>query len=191
MEGEGFIFRGKAFVFGDNVDTDAIIHANWLTLTDEKEIASHCLEEVYPAFHTKASIGDILVAGDNFGCGSSREHAPVAIKGCGISCVVARSFSRLFYRNAINIGLPVIAAAELSGVTEGDDITVDCVTGSIRIGSSGGVAASECSGVGGDSADSVAREVPGEPLPGFMLDMLRCGGLYNYLENRLKEQGKL
>ena len=183
MEGDSFNdsfqFHGKAFVFGNNIDTDAIIHANWLTLTDEKEIASHCLEEIYPAFHTKVSTGDILVAGDNFGCGSSREHAPVAIKGSGIACVVARSFSRLFYRNAINIGLPVITAAGLSGVAEGDEIAVDCVTGRICITSRA------------NDADGAVTELSGEPLPAFMLEMLRSGGLYNYLEKRLKAQGKL
>ena len=191
MEGDSnnnFQFQGKAFVFGNNIDTDAIIHANWLTLTDEKEIASHCLEEIYPDFHTKVSQGDILVAGDNFGCGSSREHAPVAIMGSGIACVVARSFSRLFYRNAINIGLPVITAAGLSGVAEGDEIAVDCVTGRICITSRANDADGAAGAVG---ADGAVTELSGEPLPAFMLEMLRSGGLYNYLEKRLKAQGKL
>ena len=179
MAGQEFAFRGKAFVFGDNIDTDAIIHANWLVLTDEKEIASHCFEEVYPGFHAQAGAGDILVAGHNFGCGSSREHAPVAIMGCGIACVVAGSFSRLFYRNAINIGLPVITAAGLSAVAEGDEVAVDCVTGKISVAKmNGGITGAE-------------TELSGDPLPEFMLEMLRCGGLYNYLERRLIALGKL
>jgi len=180
MTGNGFRFHGKAFVFADDIDTDAIFPANWLILTDEKEIASHCMEEIYPDFHLKARPGDILIAGENFGCGSSREHAPLAIRGCGISCVVAKSFSRLFYRNAVNIGLPVVAADAASLTVEGDDITVDCVTGEISISKAGG----EAAGLG-------AAELTGEPLPAFMLEILRCGGLYGYLEKRLRQEGRI
>lgn len=181
----GFRFHGKAFVLADDIDTDAIISANWLILTDEKELASHCLEEAYPGFHTKATPGDILLAGDNFGCGSSREHAPLAIKGCGISCVVARSFSRLFYRNAINIGLPAITADAASAVTDGEDITVDCVTGKISLGRG-----RDPFNTGGGAAGA-GTEIYGAPLPEFMLEILRCGGLYGYLEKRLKARGRL
>ena len=181
MNSSDFQFRGKAFIVGDNVDTDAIINANWLILTDEKELASHCLEDVYPGFDSKVSKGDILVAGDNFGCGSSREHAPLAIMGCGISCVVARSFSRLFYRNAINIGLPVVTADAASYTVNGDGISADCETGKVVVYQTS------------DSAkdDGGVIELSGEPLPEFMLEILRSGSLYGYLEKSLVSQGKL
>jgi len=166
------LFRGRAFVFGDNVDTDAIYHASYLNLTEEKEIAVHCLEELYPGFSSKAGKGDILVAGDNFGCGSAREHAPVAIRGCGIACVIARSFSRLFYRNAINIGLPVIIADAASYTEEGDSLAIDCLTGKI-------------------SLPDKQVVLNGAPLPGFMLEIIRAGGLTGYLEEILKKEGRM
>ena len=172
MNNLDFKFTGKAFVFGDNIDTDAIIPANYLNLAEEREIALHCMEEISPGFFDRVSQGDILVAGNNFGCGSSREHAPVAIKGSGISCVVAKSFSRLFYRNAINIGLPLIIADVLPEITEGDELTLDCLSGTITQKSSGKV-------------------FEGEPLPPFMLEILQIGGLAGYLEKRMIEEGKL
>ena len=172
MSGNDFQFDGRIYVFGDDIDTDAIIPANYLNLTDEKELASHCLEEIEPDFRAWAKKGDILVAGDNFGCGSSREHAPVSIRGCGITCVVAKSFSRLFYRNAINIGLPVIVADALPLAVKGEEISVDCVTGKIRFAASG-------------------KEINGSPLPEFMLEILRSDGLGGYLVKRLKARGKL
>ncbi|MCL1804520.1 MAG: 3-isopropylmalate dehydratase small subunit [Clostridiales bacterium] len=171
-------FQGRAFVFEDNIDTDAIFPANWLILTDEKEIASHCMEEIDPDFHRKAKPGDILLAGANFGCGSSREHAPLAIRGCGISCVVAKSFSRLFYRNAVNIGLPVITADTASLAAEGDEVAVDCVTGEISIRKA-------------NAAAGAVVKLAGEPLPEFMLEILRSSGLYGYLEKRLKLEGRI
>ena len=101
------IFRGKVWKFGDNVDTDAIIPARYLTTSDPESLAARCMEDADPAFIKKISVGDIIVAGENFGCGSSREHAPIAIKAAGVSCVIAKSFARIFYRNAFNIGLPI------------------------------------------------------------------------------------
>src|SRR5690554_5949456 len=101
------IFKGKAWTFKDNIDTDVIIPARYLNTTDPKELAAHCMEDVEPEFSKKVAEGDIIVAGKNFGCGSSREHAPLAIKSSGVSCVVAKSFARIFYRNSINIGLPI------------------------------------------------------------------------------------
>jgi 3-isopropylmalate/(R)-2-methylmalate dehydratase small subunit len=172
MSDRDFFFQGKVFVFGDDIDTDGIIPANYLNLTDEKELASHCMEEIAPGFAAQASKGDILVAGSNFGCGSSREHAPLAIKGCGITCVVAKSFSRLFYRNAINIGLPVIVADIDSVVKDGDVIGVDCFSGKIAL-------------AGGE------KEVPGAPLPAFMMEILRSGGLAGYLKRLLEEEGRM
>jgi len=167
-----FQFKGRAFVFEDDVDTDAIYPAPYLNLTDEKEIASHCMEEAFPGFASLVRQGDILIAGNNFGCGSAREHAPLALKGCGISCIIAKSFSRLFYRNATNIGLPAITADIVSFAREGDEVSVDCLTGSITLVSSGKI-------------------VFGAPLPEFMLEILRFGGLTGYLEDRLKAEGRL
>ena len=120
------MINGKSWKYGDNVNTDEIIPARYLNTTDEKELAAHCMEDIDKDFVKKADKGDIIVAGENFGCGSSREHAPIAIKALGISCVIAKSFARIFFRNAINIGLPIFesedAAAEIS---DGDNVQVD------------------------------------------------------------------
>ena len=172
MHDDRFLFHGKARIFPDNIDTDAIIPAPYLNLTDEKELALHCMEECSPGFASRVDEGDILIAGDNFGCGSSREHAPVAIRGCGISCVIAKSFSRLFYRNAINIGLPAITADAFSLASEGEEISVDCLTGKITLALSG-------------------KELYGQPLPAFMLEILRAGGLTGYLKEILVKEGRL
>jgi 3-isopropylmalate/(R)-2-methylmalate dehydratase small subunit len=119
------IFNGKAIKYGDNVDTDVIIPARYLNTIDKKELASHCMEDIDKSFKDKVQEGDIMVAGYNFGCGSSREHAPIAIKESGISLVIARSFARIFYRNSINIGLAIVECSEaVDGISEGDIITV-------------------------------------------------------------------
>ena len=117
---------GKSWKFGDNVNTDEIIPARYLNTTDEKELASHCMEDIDEDFVNKASKGDIIVAGDNFGCGSSREHAPISIKALGISCVIAKSFARIFFRNSINIGLPIFESVDASTeINDGDEIKLD------------------------------------------------------------------
>lgn len=120
------MINGKSWKYGDNVNTDEIIPARYLNTTDEKELAAHCMEDIDQDFVKKASVGDLIVAGENFGCGSSREHAPICIKALGISCVIAKSFARIFFRNCINIGLPIFesedAAAEIS---DGDNVQVD------------------------------------------------------------------
>jgi len=120
------MINGKSWKYGDNVNTDEIIPARYLNTTDEKELAAHCMEDIDQNFVKKASVGDLIVAGENFGCGSSREHAPICIKALGISCVIAKSFARIFFRNCINIGLPIFesedAAAEIS---DGDNVQVD------------------------------------------------------------------
>jgi 3-isopropylmalate/(R)-2-methylmalate dehydratase small subunit len=172
MTEQQFVFKGKAFVVADDIDTDAILPAMYLNLTDEAEIASHCMEEIAPGFSARVGNGDILVAGDNFGCGSSREHAPVAIRGCGISCVIAKSFSRLFYRNAINIGLPALTADVASYVAEGDEISVDCLKGRIVLARA-------------NKTFSCA------PFPPFMLELLHSGGLIGWLEKRLLAEDRL
>ncbi|MDI6791082.1 MAG: 3-isopropylmalate dehydratase small subunit, partial [Thermodesulfobacteriota bacterium] len=125
---------GKVWKFGDNIDTDVIIPARHLTTFDPKELARHCMEDKDPSFAQKVKPGDIIVAGRNFGCGSSREHAPIALKGCGLSCVVARSFARIFFRNAFNMGLLIFECPEVVDVVEeGDTMEIDAVSGKISI----------------------------------------------------------
>ena len=124
--------NGKVIKYGDNIDTDVIIPARYLNTTDLKELASHCMEDIDKEFVNKVKDGDIMVGGANFGCGSSREHAPIAIKASGISCVIAKDFARIFYRNAINIGLPILECAEASeDIDEGNEVEVDFDTGVI------------------------------------------------------------
>ena len=126
------IFEGKSIKYGNNVDTDVIIPARYLNTSDKKELASHCMEDIDPSFVRRVQQGDIMVAGNNFGCGSSREHAPIAIKASGISLVIARSFARIFYRNSINIGLAIVESDEaVDGISEGDIVKADLENGVI------------------------------------------------------------
>jgi 3-isopropylmalate/(R)-2-methylmalate dehydratase small subunit len=128
------IFKGKVWKFGDNIDTDAIIPARYLNTSDPRELAAHCMEDADPSFIVRMKTGDIILGGENFGCGSSREHAPIAIKAAGISCVVAKSFARIFYRNAFNMGLPIFESKELGdAIKEGETITVDSAKGTIIV----------------------------------------------------------
>jgi 3-isopropylmalate/(R)-2-methylmalate dehydratase small subunit len=152
-------FQGTVHKFGNNVDTDVIIPARYLNTTDAAELARHCLEDMDPSFAGRVKPGDVIVAGENFGCGSSREHAPLAIKASGVSCVVARSFARIFYRNAINIGLPILECATAASLAEnGDKIEIDLEKGTIM-----------------DASGSlVGRAVP---FPGFILELIQAGGL--------------
>jgi 3-isopropylmalate/(R)-2-methylmalate dehydratase small subunit len=162
-------FRGKVWKFGDNIDTDAIIPARHLTTTDPAELARHCMEDLDAQFAGNVGAGDIIVAGENFGCGSSREHAPIAIKAAGIACVVARSFARIFYRNAFNMGLPIFESAELwDRVAGGQHIDVDGDAGKIVI-------------VGAE-----AEPLSIEPIPPFMQKLIRDGGLMRHIA--LKKQ---
>ncbi|MBN1615225.1 MAG: 3-isopropylmalate dehydratase small subunit [Deltaproteobacteria bacterium] len=157
-------FRGNVWKFGDNIDTDAIIPARCLTTSDPEALACHCMEDIDSEFTNKIGRGDIIVAGENFGCGSSREHAPIAIKAAGIACVVAKSFARIFYRNAFNMGLPIFESADLwDRVSEGQQIEVD--------GDSGGVVI-----IGADTPPLVI-----EPIPPFMQGLLRDGGLMRHI----------
>jgi 3-isopropylmalate dehydrogenase/3-isopropylmalate/(R)-2-methylmalate dehydratase small subunit len=159
------MYEGKAWKFGDDVDTDAIIPARYLTTSDMKALAAHCLEDLRPGFAREISPGDILVAGRNFGMGSSREHAPAAIKAAGISAVIAQSFARIFYRNAFNIGLPALESPEASrAIAQGDRILVEMENGRIRNITRGEVY--EC-----------------QPVPPFMLELVSSGGLMNLLKN--------
>lgn len=163
------IIKGKVWKFGDDVDTDIIIPGRYLVLTREDELATCVMEGCDPNFYKKVKKGDIIVAGKNFGCGSSREHAPIAIKGAGISAVVAESFARIFYRNSINIGLLLIEAKDISGhITEGNEIQIDVDKGILT-----------------DLNTSKKFEI--KALPEFMLGIMNEGGLINYLKNHLAE----
>ena len=161
--------RGRAWRFGDDVNTDEIIPAIYLNTTDPKEMAIHCMEGIDPDFARKIAPGDIIVADKNFGCGSSREHAPIAIKAAGISCVVAKSFARIFYRNAINIGLPILECEEAAQrINEGDQIEVDLESGIIT--------------------NSTKNEnYKARPFPEFMQQIIAAGGLMSYVMARQGE----
>ena len=162
--------KGRVFRYGDNVDTDVIIPARYLNTSDPKELAKHCMEDIDLGFIERVQTGDIIVADKNFGCGSSREHAPIAIKAAGISCVIARTFARIFYRNAINIGLPILeceAAAE--GIKAGDEVTVDFNTGIITNLTKG-------------------ETYKAQPFPEFMQNIIKQGGLMNKIQAE-KAQG--
>ncbi len=150
---------GRVFKYGDNVDTDVIIPARYLNTTDEQELASHCMEDIDAGFVSNVKPGDIIVANKNFGCGSSREHAPIAIKAAGISCVIAESFARIFYRNAINIGLPIMECEEAAReIKSNDELEADFTTGVIKNLSSG-------------------KEYRSQPFPAFIQDIIESGGL--------------
>jgi 3-isopropylmalate/(R)-2-methylmalate dehydratase small subunit len=157
---------GRAFVFGANVDTDAIIPARYLTTTDEEALAAHAMEDLDPGFASEVAPGDVVVAGANFGCGSSREHAPVALKGAGVSGVVAESFARIFFRNAINTGLPIAVCPEAVAVTDaGDEVEIDLDYGVVR----------------NLTKDEAFKA---EPLPDFVMEIVRAGGLAPWVAAR-------
>lgn len=158
--------KGTVFKFGDNVDTDVIIPARYLNSSDPKELATHCMEDIDKDFVNKVQTGDIIVAEKNFGCGSSREHAPIAIKAAGVSCVIAETFARIFYRNAINIGLPIIECPEASrGIEAGDEVEVDFDTGVIT-----------------DKTKGISFQ--GQAFPPFMQKIIDCEGLVNYINQK-------
>jgi 3-isopropylmalate dehydratase small subunit len=161
-------FAGRAWTFGRDVDTDLIIAARYLNMKTAEELAAHLMEDADPDFPRKVASGDILVAEENFGCGSSREHAPLAIKGAGVPVVIAKSFARIFYRNAFNTGLPILVAPEaVDGTSEGDRLEVDLGTGVIKNLATG-------------------TEFKADPLPSFMQELVAAGGLLPYL--KAKEQ---
>ena len=157
--------EGRVFKFGSNVDTDVIIPARYLNVPDAEELAKHCMEDIDKEFVHKVSKGDIIVADKNFGCGSSREHAPIAITAAGVSCVIAETFARIFYRNAINIGLPIIECPEAAkGIGEGDQVEVDFDSGKIY-------------------NRTKNTEFQGQPFPEFMQKIISSGGLIKYINN--------
>lgn len=158
---------GDVWKYGNDIDTDVIIPARYLNTSDPEELAGHCLEDLDSEFTEKMNQGDIIVAGDNFGCGSSREHAPLAIKAAGVSCIIANSFARIFYRNAINIGLPIMESKEaVNSITEGDRLSVDLDQGLIK-------------------NLTRAEEYQAKPFPEFMQELIASGGLINYLKKQV------
>lgn len=161
--------RGRTWIYGDNVDTDVIIPARYLNVHTAEELAKHCMEDLDPGFAEAVQPGDVIVAGENFGSGSSREHAPLAIKGAGVSCVVARSFARIFYRNAINVGLPILESpAAVEGVEGGQELDIDLETGRIE-------------------NLTMGTAFQAEPYPPFMMDIINAGGLVSYTRQRLDD----
>ncbi|HOP85766.1 MAG TPA: 3-isopropylmalate dehydratase small subunit [Syntrophorhabdaceae bacterium] len=161
------ILKGKIWKFGDNIDTDIIIPARYLAQTEPKILGEHCMEPIHPDFSKKVKPGDIIVAGANFGCGSSREHAPIAILALGIPIVIAKSFARIFYRNAFNKGLALIEADIYNLVNEGDEIEINVFSGEIKI---------------------KENIIKAKPIPPFMMELIKEGGLINYLKKKLEEK---
>ena len=156
--------EGRVFRYGDNIDTDVIIPARYLNTSEHKELASHCMEDIDKDFVKNVHEGDIIVGGRNFGCGSSREHAPIAIKASGISCVIAATFARIFFRNSINIGLPILECPEAAKeIQNGDIVSVDLSTGTIVDKTTG-------------------KEYKAEPFPPFMQKLIEAGGLAEYIK---------
>ena len=161
MKAQGIVHK-----YGDNVDTDVIIPARYLNTADHKELAAHCMEDIDADFVKKVKAGDIIVGGDNFGCGSSREHAPIAIKASGRDCVIARTFARIFYRNSINIGLPILECPEASEkISDGDKVSVDFDTGII-------------------TNETKGEKYQALPFPDFIKDIMAKGGLMNSLTGK-------
>lgn len=158
--------RGEVHKFGNNINTDEIIAAKYLNLTSPAELGARCMETIDPDFPQKVSPGDIIVAGDNFGCGSSREHAPVAIKGVGISCVIAKSFARIFFRNAVNIGLPILEFPQTEEIKEGDTLEIDLQKGIIN-------------------NLTQNQTYQAQAFPGFMQGIVKAGGLMGWVRKQL------
>ncbi len=162
------IIKGKVHKFADDINTDDIIAAKYLVSTDAEELGKHCMETIAPEFTQKVSPGDIIVAGRNFGCGSSREHAPLAIKGCGVQAVIAKSFAAIFFRNAINIGLPFLESVEVDKINDGDLVEIDLNSGMIK-------------------NLTQNKNYQTQAFPGFLQQIVESGGLINYIR---KQKGK-
>ncbi len=156
--------NGKVWKFGDNIDTDLIIAARYLNTSDPKELASHVMEDADPEFLNKLREGDVIVAGENFGCGSSREHAPIALKAAGISAVIAKSFARIFYRNAFNMGLPIFELPQSDEIKEGDVVEVNMENGEIK------------------NENKIYKFTP---IPPFMQELIASGGLINFAKEEI------
>ena len=166
------MLKGKVHKYGENVDTDVIIPARYLNLVEPKDLAAHCMEDIDKEFLKKVKTGDIMVATTNFGCGSSREHAPIALKAAGISVVIAKTFARIFFRNAINIGLPLLESEEaVDNIKNGDSLEVDLAKGTIKNVNTG-------------------KTFTAKPYPEFMSELIVAGGLIEYTRNRLAVKSK-
>ena len=164
------MYTGKVYKYGDNVDTDVIIPARYLNAPSPDELAKHCMEDIDACFATEVQPGDIIVGGANFGCGSSREHAPIAIRACGVRCVIAASFARIFYRNSINIGFPILECPEAAAaIQNGDTVSVDFDSGLIR-------------------DETTGAEFRATALPPFIGRIVEDGGLLSYLKARLEKE---
>ena len=164
------MYTGKVYKYGDNVDTDVIIPARYLNAPSPDELAKHCMEDIDASFASKVQPGDIIVGGANFGCGSSREHAPIAIRACGVRCVIAASFARIFYRNSINIGFPILECPEAAeAIRNGDQVSVDFDSGLIR-------------------DETTGAEFRATALPPFIGRIVEDGGLLPYLKARLEKE---
>ena len=164
------MYTGKVYKYGDNVDTDVIIPARYLNAPSPDELAKHCMEDIDASFASKVQPGDIIVGGANFGCGSSREHAPIAIRACGVRCVIAASFARIFYRNSINIGFPILECPEAAAaIQNGDEVSVDFDSGLIR-------------------DETTGPEFRATALPPFIGRIVEDGGLLPYLKARLEKE---
>ncbi|UCC68790.1 MAG: 3-isopropylmalate dehydratase small subunit [Armatimonadota bacterium] len=162
--------RGRAHRYGDNVDTDGIIPARYLNTSEVAELAAHCMEDLDAEFVRKVQPGDIVVGGENFGCGSSREHAPLAMGGAGVSCVIAKSFARIFFRNSINVGLPALVCPEAAGeIEDGDEVAVELRSGRIENVTQG-------------------RSYQAEPFPEFLQQIIAAGGLVAYTRERIAKR---
>ncbi len=159
----------RVWKFGDNIDTDLIIAARYLNSSDEQELAKHVMEDADPSFKEKLKVGDVIVAGENFGCGSSREHAPIALKAAGVSAVIAKSFARIFYRNAFNMGLPIYELEESDEINEGDEIEIDANLGEIK----------------NLTTNKVYKFTP---IPPFMQELVEAGGLIEYAKLELERE---
>ncbi len=159
--------NGKVWTFGKDIDTDLIIAARYLNTSVPEELAKHVMEDADPEFVGKMSAGDLIVAGENFGCGSSREHAPIALKAAGVAAVIAPTFARIFYRNAFNMGLPIFELQESAEISEGDDVTVDMNAGTVTNNTTG-------------------KTYSFTPIPPFMQELIDAGGLMNFAANEVK-----
>jgi 3-isopropylmalate/(R)-2-methylmalate dehydratase small subunit len=158
---------GKVWTFGKDIDTDLIIAARYLNTSVPEELAKHVMEDADPEFVSKMSVGDVIVAGDNFGCGSSREHAPIALKAAGVAAIIAPTFARIFYRNAFNMGLPIFELPESAEIKEGDEVSVDMNVGTVTNKTTG-------------------KSYAFTPIPAFMQELIDAGGLMNFAQNEIK-----
>ena len=160
--------RGKVWKFGKNIDTDIIIAARYLNTSDPKELAKHIMEDADPKFTQKMSVGDIIVADENFGCGSSREHAPIALKEAGVAAVIAPTFARIFYRNAFNMGLPIFELKEIDEINEGDTVKIDMQSGEVI-------------------NETTGKSYKFTPIPEFMQELVNSGGLIEYAKKEIAQ----